>query len=569
VIRNLLLSAVTLGLVLGVLEAGFRALEWVRESRVAVENPYIRAVNVHPAFEPAVVDAEEFYVRTPHQLLPRWPHFTAHKDANTFRIFCLGGSAAMGWPHPGEWAYPALLQRKLERLYPQRRFEVINAAGNTYASYRVKIVFDEVLGYEPDAIVVYSGNNEFLENVLYRPPGPDVPASGEGGRLAQSALARFVGTRLANLPCKRVVDVESYGNRDQVANRLSFAFGRASKLRSDPEQYRTVVDHYVYNLEALVAEGRRQGVPVVLATVPVNLRDWRPNASMHGDLGDDEQRGLEDALRTGILALDAQRFDAAQHFLERAAAIDPGVADTWFDLGRARLGAGRAGGAEQAFRRALALDGYPFRSLFGEQVRKVAQRTGAPLADLSAAIARESEYGLPGFDRMLDYVHPTASSNEIIAQEVLATLLRAGLLPDTPALPIDAVRIAVPEEPLDHMGLRALFGQTLIMRQYDRLELLGPRLRRALVARNPGLPARERGWNTRLIQQVDRTLAVIRPYRELLRAERLGMLEERFTQPQAEAIFADYVALIRDVEGKHVSDAEFESYLPQRTALGH
>jgi hypothetical protein len=46
--------------------------------------------------------------------------FPIRKAANTFRIFCLGGSASAGWPHPQEEIYSRYLQNALQEAYPQR-----------------------------------------------------------------------------------------------------------------------------------------------------------------------------------------------------------------------------------------------------------------------------------------------------------------------------------------------------------------------------------------------------------------------------------------------------------------
>ncbi|MGH0031195.1 MAG: GDSL-type esterase/lipase family protein [Myxococcota bacterium] len=566
--KNALLLAVSLVLTLAVVEGAFRVREVVRESRVDVENQFIRATNVRRVFERATVDGEDLYVRTDLHWIPRWPRFQAEKDPDTFRVFCLGGSAAMGWPLAGEAAWPAWLERKLALLYPDRRIEVINAAGNTYASYRVKIVFDEVIEYEPDAIVVYSGNNEFLENAVYRPRHLDLAAGpADAGFVRSTALGRFVLGRLGlRRPPKRTIDVESYAARDMVANRLSFAFGRASALRSDPEQFATVVDHYVYNLESMVRAGRERGVPVVLATVPVNLRDWHPNASVHGVQDAADREAFQEAYRAGVEALEAGRPADAESALARAVRIDPAYAYAWYDLGLARLRLRRRREAKVAFQQALRNDAYPFRSLFDDQVRGVATREGAPLADLTGVLGERAEDGILGFDLLLDYVHPTTEGHEIIAQEVLETLAAHGHLPEGPALPLQAVRFDAPETELDWSALQGLYGQVLVMRQYEVIEAFGARLRRALVARTPGLSARERGWNDDAIERLDRSLRVVAPYRDLLRAERLGLLDERYTPEQAEAIFADYAALIREMEGDGISDAEFATYLPERTA---
>ena len=45
--------------------------------------------------------------------------------------------------------------------------EIINTGGISYASYRVARLMEELLAYQPDVFVIYTGHNEFLEKRIY------------------------------------------------------------------------------------------------------------------------------------------------------------------------------------------------------------------------------------------------------------------------------------------------------------------------------------------------------------------------------------------------------------------
>ena len=51
----------------------------------------------------------------------------------------------------------------MAEAHPARKIEAINASGVSYAMHRLNIVADELLRYEPDVFIVYSGHNEFVE----------------------------------------------------------------------------------------------------------------------------------------------------------------------------------------------------------------------------------------------------------------------------------------------------------------------------------------------------------------------------------------------------------------------
>ncbi len=93
--------------------------------------------------------------------------FTAKKPANTYRIFCLGGSTTYGHPYWDNTSYSRWLREMLPIIDSSKRWEVINAGGISYASYRVANVMEELSQYEPDAFLVFSAHNEFLERRTY------------------------------------------------------------------------------------------------------------------------------------------------------------------------------------------------------------------------------------------------------------------------------------------------------------------------------------------------------------------------------------------------------------------
>ncbi len=96
----------------------------------------------------------------------------------------------------------------------------------------MRVVFDEIVAYEPDLILVWSGNNEFLERLVYGMLLPPWPWD-------HSAVARILHVASGRArAAKPVVDVESYVEADLIANRIGTAFGRASQLRADPDQTR-------------------------------------------------------------------------------------------------------------------------------------------------------------------------------------------------------------------------------------------------------------------------------------------------------------------------------------------
>jgi len=561
-------GAVVVALLL--LEGGSRvlepALDLVLDRRLTPRAGFAAAAELAPLFRLDTVDGEPRFVRSEHQWTPGGESFQAEKSPNTFRVFCLGGSAAMGWPHHPRTSYPALLQLKLQEVLPEHRIEVVNVAGNSYGSHRVKVVFDEIVEYEPDLVLVYSGNNEFVEDVVFEPDA--VRGPGFAGWLQRSAFVRLARRSARSATARaRVFEVEEFGPEALVSNRIDISFGWPSELRRSREQLRLVVDHFRFNIESIVRSCTHRAVPVVLLTAPVNLADWWPVASIHRDgMTVEEEREWQSSFRDGVLAYEQGRFARAASALQRAVAIDGWHAESWFYLGTVLRRLGRSEQAKEAFERALRHDAFPVRSLFNPEVRRIGGRRNAPVVDLVSVLERETDDGMLGLGQLVDYVHPTVVSNEIIAHEVLVTLVEEGLLPARPAVAPSQVRVPIPPGVEDELWtLRGLFGQFLVMRQYEGLDRIAERMHAAVEDWSPELGRVEKGELERLLARVDETMEVVAPYRRLLRAEKLDLVAQEFTPAQAKSVFESYVELVRTTEAHFVSEQEFRSRVPERS----
>ncbi len=550
-------------LTLAAIEIGARGIEWARARFFPEPHPFVDATNPVPVFEETELDGRRVFARTRHHplMLPDL-HFAAEKPRGGFRVFLLGGSAAGGWPYDlGGYSIADHLDKKLGVLFPERSIEVINAAGGTYASHRVRFVFDEVIDYDPDLIVVYTGNNEFLESFVFR---PQLPA----GAWKHLAVARIVHrARLAREGSKPSFDVESYNLADQAANRLSYAFGRASRYRRDPEQFRAVVESFRHNLDWMARIAAERGVPIVFLDVPVNLKDWQPNASRHREgLSGPERRRWRESFAAGLAAVEAEDPEGAVEALTRATEHDPEYAEAWYYLGRSLLALGRNAEAREALLEALERDAYPFRAIppLWSVIEEVAAQHGVPRVAITRALEEASPDGILGAETLVDYVHLSEASQERVAHEVLRTAATHGFLPAAPGAALDRIRIPIPTAFRPEVALREgelLYRQYLVMRQYDRIDAAYDRYVDALT-RAPETRPDLADYCARRLVLAQRIQAVLEPYRRLLHAEKIGRLEGAYTREEARRIYASYVALIRAIEAPDMPRERFREFVP-------
>jgi len=109
------------------------------------------------------------------------------KPPGVVRIFLLGGSTAYGseglfrdldpdWQRlDNRDLVDAYLERLLTKNYPQRRWEVINAAANEFRMHQhLALIHAKLLAYHPDFVIFLDGHND-MSGIMSAPPGPYDP----------------------------------------------------------------------------------------------------------------------------------------------------------------------------------------------------------------------------------------------------------------------------------------------------------------------------------------------------------------------------------------------------------
>ncbi len=92
----------------------------------------------------------------------RGEEWTKEKRPDAVRILVVGSSIAFGAGVSDEQVFPAVLERLLRELAPDRRVEVLNGAGLGYnSSQQLVALATELLDYTPDVVIVSGGLIDF------------------------------------------------------------------------------------------------------------------------------------------------------------------------------------------------------------------------------------------------------------------------------------------------------------------------------------------------------------------------------------------------------------------------
>ena len=382
---------------------------------------------------PILTDNQEYGRRFFPPGLVRYPRpFTmpAVKPPDTLRIFVLGESAAMGDPDP-KFGLPRMLLVLLRERFPNRRFEVVNAAMTAINSHVILPIAQDCAAQQADLWIIYMGNNEMIGPFgsasvfgAQAPPLPMVRASlllktTRLGQLLDAGL-RFI--RRGNQP------LPEWGGMEMMAD---------LKVSHDAPAVAKVYRHFEANLTDLLAAGVRARVPILLCTVATNIKDCAPFGSLHrAYLPAADLAAWQAAYDDGVALQNIGSLTQASAAFEQAARIDGDFADLDFRRGECARLLGQDPEAASLFRQARDQDALQFRAdgRINQMIRQAAAAFAAKrvsLLDAEELLATNSPHGLAGAEYFYEHVHLNPEGNYLLARSLAEQAAKALLL-ETP-----------------------------------------------------------------------------------------------------------------------------------------
>lgn len=371
--------------VLGTLEIGLRIVgygyrtSFFRPYKIAGEEYLVENEKIGLRFFPPEL------VRSPQELRMR-----AHKPADTFRIFVLGESAAMGDPEPayGAWRY---LEVMLRERYPKQSFEIINVSMTAINSHTILPIAEECAGLDGDLWIIYMGNNEMV--------GPFGAVTVFGAKAPPLWMVRF-GLALQRTRVGQLMSAAGHWLKGKRAVQWDgmrmFASERVGPL--DPKR-EAVYANFRGNLRDILKAGLSSGTKIILNKVPVNLRDCPPFGSM--------------------AASDKEK--------EKSQPTDPYSAQNQFALARAALDHTNCAEARQHFALACDYDALPFRadSRINGIIADAGREFACPqlhLLNADDVLATNSPCGVAGDEFFYEHVHLNFDGNYRLARSWAAEI---------------------------------------------------------------------------------------------------------------------------------------------------
>jgi len=378
-------------LILALLEAGLRLFGYGGNSTLFVSTPDEKSVyygiNRNVGRRYFFMDS---FIPTPRKDL-----FLKEKPKDCYRIFVLGESTTAGFPYGNNVTFTRILNRRLSDTFPNRRIEIVNTAMTAICSYTLSDFMDEILAQKPDAILIYTGHNEYYGALGVG----SMESLGRSRAIVKTylKLQRFKTVMLLRDAIGRVRKRGDRAREDLENDPMKTVMARIVKdpgipLRS--RAYELGQNQFVSNLRDILRKAKNAGIPVIVSELVSNVRDQAPFVSMERD-----------------------SLPPAGAVFQRARNLEKN---------------GNYDEARKAYYLAKDLDALRFRApeAFNAAIRQLASEFDVPVVPMKSRFEAASPHGLVGNNLMHEHLHPKIDGYFLMADAFFEAMRRERLISD-------------------------------------------------------------------------------------------------------------------------------------------
>jgi tetratricopeptide (TPR) repeat protein len=361
-----------------VLEIGLRVFHYGGDLRLFIDGPpgYEKYLRCNPNVARRYFSALTTIPTPPKQL------FLKQKPVNGYRIFVLGESSAAGFPYGENASFPNILQRTLSNAFPQKEIEVVTVAFAAINSYTLADLVDEILQQSPDALLIYTGHNEYYG------------ALGVGSAQSLSNSRWLIRTYLKLESLKVFLLMRDFFGWAKI--RIAGMFGKGSEIDPTATLMESIVadqsipygnplyeagkEQFKENMEEILRRAAQKNVRVVLSELVSNVRDQEPFVSLEEKNGESAKTVFQSA----------RQFEAE----------------------------GQLEKAREYYYRAKDLDALRFRAPedFNVILKQLSQQYSVPLVPMESCFENESPHGIIGSSLILEHLHPNYEGYFLMAK---------------------------------------------------------------------------------------------------------------------------------------------------------
>ncbi|MBS2100760.1 SGNH/GDSL hydrolase family protein [Carboxylicivirga linearis] len=356
--------------------------------------------------------SEKFFMSEEQATIGYYEPFLKEKSKDTYRIFVLGESTTVGFPYGFNGSFHRWLKYRLMFTFPDVNFEIINLSLTAVNSYTIADFAEELVDYDPDAVLIYVGHNEYYG------------ALGVGSTLKVGNNPKIVKSiiRLRELKLFQLVYniVDGFGDKDDKISEKSLMqhMPADKKIAYESEKYWQAIDQFKYNINLTLEVLNEEAIPVFISNLVSNEKDLKPFISD----ADSEYSALKSFER-------AWEFYNNNDFKE----------------------------AKKLFVKAKEYDLLRFRAPEGinEEIKKIANSYNhVEFVDAKSRFEQASPHGIIGNETLLEHVHPNLygyallsdaffnkiKENQLVDKDWSAAMSFEQLLDEMPVNEVDSLK---------------------------------------------------------------------------------------------------------------------------------
>lgn len=330
--------------------------------------------------------SEKYFTDTGNATKGNIEPFKVQKAKNTFRIFVLGESTTAGYPYLHNGSFHRWLEYRLMHTYPDVNFEVINVSLTAVNSYTVLDFGKQVVNYQPDAVLVYTGHNEY-----YGALGIGSTSHIANNRFLVQTVLALKELRLVQLVNNLISSFKPASSTPDQRENLMKRMAQQQSIPYQSEAYKAGIAQFKNNMTKLCQFMLDKNVPVFLSTLVNNEKDLKPFISDGSDTSANMMyAGANDAYQSGKYALAKQEYIKAKEF----------------DLLR--------------FRAPEAMNGII--------TALPKQYSNVHLVNSRTVFEQHSPNGILGNETLLEHVHPNLYGYALLSEAFYQSIKNAGLI---------------------------------------------------------------------------------------------------------------------------------------------
>lgn len=358
--------------------------------------------------------------------------FQYEKAQNTIRIFCLGGSTTAGFPYQYNATFPSLLNDRLESLFPQKKFEIINFGISAINSYSVLDFSRELIKYQPDLVLIYMGHNEFYGALGVA----STQAIGTNRNFINVylKLEKFKTFQLVRNFIYKFKAHKSKSDKNQVTLMQSVVADKV--IPTNSKKYKIAHENFKENLRDIISTFADYKIPVFVSTLVCNLKDQYPFVSVFNQ-DFEKQDEWNRLFETGLaLKKDGEFEQAVAEFLQ-AKSLNDNPAKLYYELAECYEQLEDFNSASNTYLIAKNNDALRFRasSEINKIIKDICSSLNVPCVDIETIFADQSPHKLVGNNLMLEHLHPNFKGNYYIAEGFLKTIALSNLFVESELWP--------------------------------------------------------------------------------------------------------------------------------------